>query len=128
MSSTDWHAEETYKSLMLYGNNAIRYVLLINGGAIIALLTFLGNLLKNSNTQIDMAWPMGLFLLGIVFGGLANMSAYFTQFSLFDETQGREATTHHHVWLKRTVAFVILGLAMFGLGSILALIELRSYT
>ncbi len=43
MSNTDWHAEETYKSLMLYGNNAIRYVLLINGGAIIALLTFLGN-------------------------------------------------------------------------------------
>lgn len=35
MSDSEWHQEETYKSLILYGNNALKFVLLINGGAVI---------------------------------------------------------------------------------------------
>lgn len=66
MTDDNWHQQETYKSMMLYGNNAVKFVLLVNGGAVIALLTFLGNLAKNDSVSIDMAWPMGCFLFGVV--------------------------------------------------------------
>ena len=36
MSNEDWHLQETYKSLMLYGSNAVKFVLLVNGGSVIA--------------------------------------------------------------------------------------------
>jgi len=74
MSNESWHEEETYKSLIVNGNNAIKYVLLINGGAVIALLTFLGNLLKDEKVDINMGYPLACFLMGIFFGGLAHIT------------------------------------------------------
>ena len=128
MRNSDWHKEETYKSLMLYGNNALKFVLLINGGAVIALLTFLGNLLKNDTVSVHMGWPMGCFLMGIIVGGLANMTAYLTQLTLFNESVGNTNNTTHTNWLYATIALVILGIILFGAGSILTLLELQSYT
>ncbi len=128
MGDSDWHQEETYKSLMLYGNNAVKYVLLINGGAVIALLAFLGNLIKNSTVEIYMGWPMGCFLTGIVVGGLAHITAYLTQLSLFNESVGNIHESVHVKWLYASLALVLLGIILFGAGSILTLLELQSYT
>ena len=128
MSSENWHQEETYKSLMLYGNNAVKFVLLINGGAVIALLTFLGNLLKNDTVSISMGWPMGCFLAGIVVGGLSNLTAYLTQLSLFNEGTGQRPKTEHTIWLNRTIALILIGIILFGVGAVLTLLELQSYT
>ena len=66
--SDHWLQEETYKTLSLYGNNAIKTVLLLNGGAVLSLLTFLGNFLKSGGASIDMSLPMGCFLSGILVG------------------------------------------------------------
>lgn len=128
MRDSNWHQEETYKSLMLYGNNALEFVLLINGGAVIALLTFLGNLLKTDTVAIHMGWPMGCFLIGIIVGGLANLTAYYTQLMLFNESVGNTDHTIHTKWLYITLALVILGILLFGAGSMLTLQELQSYT
>ena len=126
--SNNWHQEETYKSLMLYGNNALKFILLINGGAVIALLTFLGNLLKNTNNlEIDMSWAMGCFLLGIIVGGIANLTAYFAQLKLYNESIGNTNSTTHMKWVYTTLGFVILGIILFTIGSILTLNELQSY-
>jgi uncharacterized membrane protein YidH (DUF202 family) len=128
MSDRDWHQEETYKSLILFGDNALKFVLLINGGAVIALLTFLGNLLKIDTVSMHMGWPMGCFLTGIIVGGLANITAYYTQLMLFNESVGNKNGTIHMTWLYITIAFVVLGVLLFGIGSILTLLELQSYT
>lgn len=99
MTDDNWHQQETYKSLMLYGNNAVKFVLLVNGGAVIALLTFLGNLVKNNSVSIDMAWPMGCFLVGVMVGGLATITAYMTQLSLYNESIGNTLKREHTFWL-----------------------------
>ena len=113
---------------MLYGNNVVKFVLLVNGGAVIALLTFLGNFLKTNQVGVDMAWPMGCYLLGIILGGIANMTAYQTQLALYNEGMGNNLKHGHSTWLIMTIILVTLGIILFGVGSILALIELRSYS
>jgi len=125
----NWHQEETYKSLMLYGNNALKFVLLINGGAVIALLTFLGNLLKNNshNIEINMSWSMGCFLLGIIIGGIANLTAYYAQLKLYNESIGNIKDTTHMRWVYITLGLVIFGILLFMIGSILTLNELQAY-
>ena len=128
MSENDWHSQETYKSLMLFGNNAVKFVLLVNGGAIIALLTFLGNFLKNNQVTVDMAWPMGCFLLGIVVGGFANITAYLTQLALYNEGIGNELDRNHTTWLNWSLVLVCIGILLFGVGSVLALLEIRTYS
>jgi uncharacterized membrane protein YidH (DUF202 family) len=128
MRDSDWHQEETYKSLMLYGNNALKFVVLINGGAVIALLTFLGNLLKKDAVAIHMGWPMSCLLTGIIVGGLANITAYYTQLMLFNEVVGNEKYAIHAKLLYITLALVIFFIILFGVGSILTLLELQSYT
>ena len=128
MSHSDWHQEETYKSLMLYGSGAVKYVLLVNGGSVIALLTFLGNLLKTPGHVPDMRWPLACFLIGIVFGGIAHLTAYLTQLALYNEGNGNAPDRDHTFWLWRSVFLVVAGLAMFGAGSVLALIELGGHS
>ncbi len=128
MTDDNWHQQETYKSLMLYGNNAVKFVLLVNGGAVIALLTFLGNLVNNDSVSIDMAWPMGCFLAGIVFGGIANLAAYMTQLSLYNEGIGNFLRRGHTFWLYSSLALVFIGILLFGAGAIMALLEIRTYT
>lgn len=128
MSEKNWHKLETYKSLMVYGNNAVKFVLLVNGGATIALLTFLGDFLKNGNVSIGMGWPLACFLLGIVVGGVANLTAYLTQLALFNESSDNKQKTGHQIWLYRTLYLIIGGIALFSFGAILTLLELQSYS
>lgn len=75
-----------------------------------------------------MGWPMGCFLTGIIVGGLANLTAYYTQLMLFNESVGNTDDTIHTKWLYISLALVILGILLFGAGSILTLLELQSYT
>ena len=127
MNERDWHLRETYKSLIINGNNAVKFVLLINGGAVISLLTFLGNFTIN-NHEIDMIWPMGCFLLGIVFGGFASITAYMTQFALYNEEIEEKVCWSHTKWLILSFVLVVFGVLLFGAGAILALLEIRAYS
>lgn len=128
MNNNNWHLEETYKSMMMYGNSVLRFILLVNGGAIIAILTFWGNLLKNGATEFSMAWPMGCFIGGIVVGGGAHITAYFTQFALFNEESGRSLKRGHDFWLGATMLFIVIGIVLFAAGATFALFELQSYS
>lgn len=128
MSETkNWHAEETYKSLILFGNTGLRFVLLVNGGAILALLTFVGNLQGKVNPAPDMTWPFVMFLTGILFGGFATLTAYFTQLTLYNESIGNvtnNESRNHTFWLRRSLALIGLGIVSFGIGSLLAVSRL----
>lgn len=82
MTQENWHDQSTYESLITYGYNAIKYVLLINGGAILAILTFIGSHTERSS---DLKFVIPLFILGVVSGGVAVVCAYFTQLYLFNK-------------------------------------------
>ena len=52
------HALETYKSPMVYGAAALKFVLVSNGTSAIAIMTFIGHLAANGTTKVpDLRLP-----------------------------------------------------------------------
>lgn len=119
MSNPNWHEEKTYESMMTYGLHAIKFVLIANGGAIIAMLTFLGN---NTDKIQGLRTALYYYVGGIVIGGLVNITAYATQFYLFNEPEiGHVPTMKNHItWLRITLVLLTAGIGVFAYGSYLA--------
>jgi hypothetical protein len=42
-SEDDWHAQETYRSMIEFGQGMLRFTFLANGAAVISIMTFLGH-------------------------------------------------------------------------------------
>ncbi len=63
----DFHPEETYKSLITISVEALKLVALINGGAAVAILVYLGNLASRSGDTHppNMAWALICFATGL---------------------------------------------------------------
>jgi hypothetical protein len=123
-----WHFQETYKSLMDYGTNLLQYCFLTNGAAIIALLTFVGNLSGKSLPVPDMRLPAGVFVLGLVFAGVAGLLAYIVQFNMLSESfspSNANGRASHKRGLWFTLAAVILSMALFAVGSLVAVFRLH---
>ena len=87
---------ETYKSLIALAVEGFRYLALINGGAIVALLTYLGSIEKSCDSAPNLQIALLGFILGIVACGLAMLSAYVTQLRLFEALvlHGKFLNTH----------------------------------
>jgi hypothetical protein len=73
------HWIETYKSLITLSIEGFRYAALVNGGAAVALLAYLGNVSGKGANSPDMRCPMAWFLLGLVLCGGSMICSYFTQ-------------------------------------------------
>ena len=126
-SESDWHAAETYKSLIHFGSFGLRFVLIINGGAALALMTFLGNVVTKSGITLDFRWPMSLFLAGIIVGGFALVAAYLTQLTLYNESTNKRdpaRTLNHRVLLTISVILTVIGMLCFLIGAFLAVAKL----
>lgn len=124
----NWHAVETYKSLMQFSGGALKFVLLANGGAAIALLSFVGNLYSKGGMPPDIRLAMILFVIGIVLGGVATVTAYMTQLILYNETLGQlnqDGPRSHGFWLWLSIFLICLGVAVFGAGSLVATFALN---
>ena len=76
---SEWHDKETYKSLIQIGTSALRFVLLANGGAAIAVLALIGNIYEPDILVPNLAPSLAWFLSGMVGGGAAHVTAYVTQ-------------------------------------------------
>lgn len=119
MEQNNWHKQETYKSLIHYGTSAIKFVFLVNSGAIIALLTFLGNLLgKDILLNSDIKYSFYFFVGGISASGIATAFAYLTQLKLFNEKNNEN---NHQCLLYISMFFVFIGIILFSFGSIYAI-------
>ena len=119
IENDSWHKQETYKSLIHYGTSAIKFVFLVNSGAIIALLTFLGSLLeKKPLVSTDMKFAFYYFVGGILSSGIATTFAYLTQLKLYNENDGKNK---HQYILYISMLFVLIGIILFSLGSIYAI-------
>jgi len=112
---------ETYKSLINLSIEGFRYLALINGGAVVALLTYLGNVTKNGGNIPDVSCPMLFFLLGLLSCGFAMFFAYFTQLRLLNELlQLGQLAVRHVFTLWAAMASFVLSLCFFGVGAWLA--------
>jgi hypothetical protein len=110
---------ETFRALVPLSTEALKAVVLLNGGAIVALLAYLGQ----SSARVDLArrvgCPLTWFVAGIVLATLAFGSAYLTQLALFNKSVEGDKFKGigHRVWLKGSFALALLGLICFACGA-----------
>jgi hypothetical protein len=113
MTAPLWHQTETYKSLISFAIELFKILALINGGAAIALLSFVGaNRAEIGDIEGFKTALIG-FALGVICVPLALMMGYFTQFAMFYEGEGRFKRRYHLVWLAFGLLFVLLSGAAF---------------
>jgi hypothetical protein len=110
------HAMETYRSLVTISIEALKIFVLLNGGAIVALLAYLGQV----DARVELAWlvaqPLRAFVVGLVLGALGFVGSYLTQLSLYNESAHGKPQRHHH-FLWATVILGLTSIAAFACGA-----------
>jgi hypothetical protein len=106
------------KAVIEIGQNAIRHAMFINGGAAVALLAVLGNLISKGDKSfaVTLSGAILPFSLGVLFAAMANGAAYFSQRAYHhrpDEPIGDN-------WTRISVGLVIAGYAAFLAGCLFA--------
>jgi|SRR6266566_2284100 len=82
---------EMFRTVIASGQNALKSSFLINGGAAVALLAFIGHLVATppaTHLVPDFAWPLAFFVIGVGVTAIATGFTYLTQ-ALF-----------HRQWLR----------------------------
>jgi len=122
------HALETYKSLISVSMEGLKTLLLINGGAVVAVVAFLGQSSLGPTLAPHFWWPIGFFAGGVVLCTLAFIGSYFTQYALFNELvpQGYRGPRHMS-YFKLTLGFVLGSVACFVCGAFASVSVLASH-
>lgn len=74
---------ELFKSVITAGQAALKSAILINGGAAVALLAFIGgvfNISQNSGVMTKLSHAMFCFVVGVLSGAVASGITYIAQF------------------------------------------------
>lgn len=117
----DEHQIETYKSMLNIGAEATKALVLLNGGAVVAVLAYLGQVSDRAAVAARCRWPTGAFVAGLALAMLSYLPGYMTQYTLFNEGLGEPLKWHHMTWLKITIAVLVLSLILFSAGAFLAI-------
>lgn len=105
---------EMLKSVLEAGRTALTSVILINGGAAVALLAYLGNLLsKNPKLEppADISIGLVLFASGVLSGAMASGSRYVSQ-SFYSKDWDKSGNTFNGL----SILLALSAYVMFGLG------------
>jgi hypothetical protein len=122
MGFSEEHAIETYKSLITISTEAFKALQFLNGGAVIAFLSYLSQVAPTFPALLCNAKvPLGCFVAGLFFGTLIYFTSYFTQLSLHNENIGNEKDGKHNLWLWLSAILGIMSLICFALGAFLSL-------
>ena len=113
------HALETYKSLISLGSESLKALQLLNGGAIVALLAYLGQANMSELAARSVSVPLILFVAGLSLGTLCFLTSYLTQLALFNESvrPNESSGKSHTFWLRVTVGVAGLSLVAFVAGA-----------
>lgn len=117
MSADNWRLQETYKSLPTLAAAGIRTIILLNGGALIAVLAFLGQVWGRIDLDC-IVYPASLFVFGTGFGAGCTILAYVTQLRLLNELDGNRESRlpGHTVLLHFTLGLAGIALLCFLVG------------
>lgn len=130
MSFQENHTLETYKSLISVSMEGLKTLLLINGGAVVAMLAFLGQSPQGQKVAPYAWWPLGLFVGGVTCCAFAFLASYATQLTLYNESVfGDEYDGPSHtkcLWFA--VGLVILSLVCFAAGAFSSVAVLARHT
>ena len=117
------HAVETFKSLISISVEGLKALILLNGGAVIAILAYLGQLHSQHGQVVWARRPVAWFVTGLISAGLCFMGSYFTQLALYQESIHGKKKTHDR-WLWVTFAFAFASIGAFAVGSFTAVAAL----
>ena len=126
----EWHLTETYKGLLTISVEALKMLALVNGGAAVALLTYIGNARSPIPGQ-----PSGIRVALLCYSGglfatiLAFVVAYVTQLRLFQEEvnysqQSSQIRRLHGFEVTCGIFLALVAAIAFGLGCLKAAIAL----
>ncbi|EKT4523494.1 hypothetical protein QEM13_002769 [Pseudomonas putida] len=107
---------EMFKSVIQTGQNAIRSMVLLNGGAAVALLAFIGKLTDASRINIpSFATPLTIFVIGAFLSTISSGVTYLTQILYSEEGkwQVRAGITLHGL----SILLGLASLSLFGYGT-----------
>ena len=77
-------ALQMFQSVIEYGRDALKAAMLVNGGAAVALLAFIGKIWSAENglgAATPLACSLALFAFGVLFAALSTFFTYCTQYS-----------------------------------------------
>ena len=97
---------EMFKSVIASGQNSLRACMLINAGACIALLAFIGNLASSADTRLfipQLAGVMLWFVIGVLVVSIAYGATYWTQHCYKHNEDGKWGVRWHAVTVKVVV-------------------------
>ena len=107
-------AVEMFKSVISYGTAALKSAILINGGAAVALLAFIGNIWNKSIPQSavgHLTSAIAYFSFGVLAATIGTASSYITQYC-YGHNYMKTGKVIHIL----TLALVIGSYALFSLG------------
>jgi len=125
----DFHLEETYKGLIPLSIEAFKMLALVNGGAAVAILAYLGNIAGHAPTapQPDMIRPLAWFSAGLFAAAITFIVAYHTQLLLFQEESDRadgKSISQRHIRHEYGIilgsSLLVFAAVAFGIGCITA--------
>lgn len=117
---------EGFKSVILAGQAALRSAILLNGGAAVAILAYIGKLSVDAPASVSQfAFPLLLFVLGALAIAVASGVTYLTQWFYFGGSAWQ-----WRVGFALNMLSILLGLMSYGLfaaGTWLAYLEFKAY-
>ena len=116
---------EMFKSVIDAGKEALNAALLINGGAVVAFLGFLGSMLSKSGSEslgLKLTIPLLSFSSGVLFSALSFGMRYLCQF--FYE---RKCVKTGHSFNILTILLAITAYTVFGYGVYMAYAAFASH-
>ena len=117
-----WHLSETYKGLITLSVEALKMLALVNGGAAVAVLTYLGSLVSRAPVahQPEIKPALLWYCGGLLATLMAFLFAYVTQLRLYNEEKARHELrpirTIHTVGIIFAWLLALFSAVAFGVG------------
>lgn len=106
---------EMLRSVITYGQEALKAAILINGGAAVAVLAFIGNIWTKGIAAAavgSITESLVLFAFGVLAATVGTAGSYFCQYFYTEDAQRRALCFH-----VLTVVVVVVSYILFGLGA-----------
>ena len=133
-STDSWHLRETYKSMIAISVSCMKILVLVNGGAAVAVLTYLGNLTAHMTTapQIYIVPAILWYCGGLMAAVVAFILSYLVQLQLYSEERalhnGQTVRRKHQWLLWAAIVLCIFSATAFATGCIRAALAFNAAT
>src|SRR5687768_2011948 len=99
--------------MLSFALEGLKALLLLNGGAVVAMLTYAGRPSAPTAFAQQIHVPMGFLLAGLVSAMFGFVAAYLTQHAVFNEAIENPLRVKHQRWQWCGVAVAILSIMSF---------------